>query len=522
LSIFKSFQQKQQKDVKNTKSKKAKPNKRLAEKLDHELPYVITLITIMAASGITPFGSFTKLARYKLLPFMMREARNIVGQVHILGEDPLSAMEKRGNASASRQYRDLLLGYVSTVRNGGDIASFLQSKMKSIFEYEVSIARQSVAKIGGLVDAYMIMQVIALSLYVVVVAMSSTPSSSMLPSSMSMDSPVFSYLLIFVILPAISIVILFALDKMVISSLIGAKSILMKGIYFSLGAIVLFAVLTATGITQKFIDPIYAFPIFLILAALMPAYKAQKIEKNMRAMDNELPSYLRDVAESRKAGLSPEKCIIYASERIRDSSFQSVVKSFSNQLEWGVPLRKIYENLVTSVKSWSALIHFRILIEAIESGGGYTTSLEILAQSSESQYNTEREKSSMLKPYFLIAFMVTALTSLTTLMVAQTFVDIGKGIAVPGSTTPVEQPVTKNGEMLTSTQMFAIGISGQSWMTGFLIGKISSGSFATGFRYSIMLLAISTGAMVMTQEFNISPSVFMSPPSTGQQATQSP
>jgi len=254
----------------------------------------------------------------------------------------------------------------------------------------------------------------------------------------------------------------------------------------------------------------------------MPAYKAQKIEKNMRAMDNELPSYLRDVAESRKAGLSPEKCIIYASERIRDSSFQSVVKSFSNQLEWGVPLRKIYENLVTSVKSWSALIHFRILIEAIESGGGYTTSLEILAQSSESQYNTEREKSSMLKPYFLIAFMVTALTSLTTLMVAQTFVDIGKGITVEGSTTPVEQPVADNGELLSSTQMFAIGISAQSWMTGFLIGKISSGSFATGFRYSIMLLAISTGAMVMTQEFNISPSVFMSPPSTGQQATQSP
>lgn len=506
MSIFKSLQKNQQK---GKRAKKQKPNKGLGEKLDRELPYVITLITIMAASGVTPFGSFTKLARYKLLPYIMKEARNIVGQVHILGEDPLTAMEKRANVSGSKQYRDVLLGYVSTVRNGGDIASFLQSKMKSIFEYDVAVARQSVAKIGGLVDAYMIMQVIALSMYVVVVALSSTSTSDLISADMS--SPVFSYLIVFVLLPAISLVILYALDKTVSSSLIGSKDILMKGIYFSLAAIVAFAVLTVTGAIQQAIDPVYAFPIFLIAASLWPAYKSMKYEKNMKGMESELPSYLRDIAESRKAGLSPEKCIVYASERIRDPVFQVVVKAFANQLEWGVPLRKIYENLTSLIKSWSALIHFRILIEAIESGGGYTTSLEILAQSSESSYNTEREKTSMLKPYFFIAFMVTALSSITTLMVAQTFMDINSTISVSGAESGAP-PAAE--ELLSSTQMFAIGIAAQSWMTGFLIGKISSGSFATGFRYSIMLLAISTGAAVMTQEFNIGPSAFFSPPSS--------
>lgn len=219
MPIFNSLKQK------SKSAKKPKPNKGLGERLDRELPYVITLITIMAASGITPFGSFTKLARYKLLPYIMREARNIIGQVHILGSDPLTAMEKRADNSASRQYRDLLMGYVSTVRNGGDIASFLQSKMKTIFEYEVSIARQSVAKIGGLVDAYMIMQVIGLSLYVVLVAMSSTSSSSALPVSLP-SSPVLSYLIVFVLLPGISFLILYVMDKVVFSTLVGAKEIL--------------------------------------------------------------------------------------------------------------------------------------------------------------------------------------------------------------------------------------------------------------------------------------------------------
>jgi flagellar protein FlaJ len=482
--------------------KKPKPPGGAAARLERELPYVVTLITIMAASGISPFGSFVKLARYKLLPNIMVEARKIVNQVHILGDDPLTAMEKRAESTGSRQYRDLLLGYVSTVRNGGDIASFLQNKMQSIFEYEVAIARQAIAKVGGLVDAYMIMQVIGLSLYVVVVALSSLPSSDLMPQTLS--SPVASYLIVFVILPAISIAILYALDKTatISSSLVGARRVLYRGVAFSAAAMAAFAILAFMGAFKPFIAPAYAFPLFLAAASAWPAYRSIKMERGMRGVESEMPSYLRDIAESRKAGLSPEKCIIYASERHRDARFQSIAKAFSNQLEWGVPLRKIYENLARTVRSRSALVHFRILIEAIESGGGYTASLDILAKSSESSQGAEKEKASMLKPYFMIAFMVTALTSVTTLMVAQTFMDVG-GSILPGSQ-PAPQTMGKD-----SIQLFSIGISAQSWMTGFLMGKISSGSFATGFGYALMLLAISAGAAVATIEFNISPSAFM-------------
>jgi flagellar protein FlaJ len=310
----------------------------------------------------------------------------------------------------------------------------------------------------------------------------------------------------------ISLAILFALDKTLSTTIIGIGKILKQGLLISFGALFAFVLLAATGSFEGIIDPIYAFPLFLIAASAWPAMKSMKAERNMKGMENELPSYLRDVAESRKAGLSPEKCIIYASERLRDPVFHKVIKTFANQIEWGVPLRKIYENLASSIKSWTALIHFRILIEAIESGGGYTTSLEILAQSSESSYNTDLERKSMLKPYVFIAFMVTALTSVTTLMVAQTFVEVNQGIfgaGIAAGATPPPAPADEG--PLDSTQMFAIGIAAQSWMTGFLVGKISSGSFGTGFRYAIILLVISMMAAVMTQELNISPSMFMGP-----------
>lgn len=484
------------------KAKDSKPKEKpgFATQLDRELPFVVTLVTIMAASGISPFGSFMKLARYKLLPNIMIEARKIVNQVHILGEDPVSAMEKRAQGTKSRQYRDLLLGYVSTVRNGGDIADFLHSKMQSIFESEVAIARQSIAKIGGLVDAYMIMQVIGLSLYVVVAALTSLPTGGVLPAMAI--SPTFSYLIVFVLLPVISIAILFALDKTVSSTLIGAKEMLLRGAMLSGTAIAGFGVIVLTGVLDGIIEPVYVFPIFLIAASAWPAYKSLSFEKNMKGMETELPSYLRDIAESRKAGLSPEKSIIYASDHLRNPEFHSVVKSFSNQLEWGVPLRKIYENLVEKVKSRMALIHFRILIEAIESGGGYTTSLDILAKSSEAVYNIENEKKSMLKPYFYIAFMVTAMMAITSLMVSQTFVEVSQTILPGGGSAGA--PDAQN-----SSKLFAIGITAQSWLTGFLIGKITTGSFAAGFKYAIMLVGIATAAAVMTLEFNLTPSIFL-------------
>lgn len=479
---------------------KQKEQPGFASRLDRELPFVVTLVTIMAASGISPFGSFMKLARYRLLPNIMIEARKIVNMVHILGEDPLTAMEKRANGTKSRQYRDLLLGYVSTVRNGGDIADFLQSKMQSVFEFEVALARQSIAKIGGLVDAYMIMQVIGLSLYVVVAALTSLPTGGVLPDMAI--SPAFSYLIVFVLLPVISLVILFVLDKTVTSTLVGAKEMLLRGAMLSGIAIFSFALILITGILDGMLDPVYAFPLFLVAASAWPAYKSLSFERNMKGMESELPSYLRDIAESRKAGLSPEKSIIYASDRLRNPDFHAVVRSFSNQLEWGVPLRKIYENLAEKVKSRMALIHFRILIEAIESGGGYTASLDILAKSSEAVYNIENEKKSMLKPYFYIAFMVTALMSITTLMVSQTFVEVSQTI-LPSTGTSVSP------DQQDSARLFAIGITAQSWLTGFLVGKISTGSFAAGFKYAIMLVAISTAAAVVTLEFNLTPSIFL-------------
>ncbi|MGH9910802.1 MAG: type II secretion system F family protein, partial [Nitrososphaerales archaeon] len=166
-------------EVGKAKGKTVKQSKGYAKKIDRELPYFITLITLMASSGISPFHSLKKIMTFDILPTMRKEAKSMVKQVEVLGVDPLSVMNKKAEETSSPMYQDFLAGYVSTVQTGGSIVNFLKSKMWSVFDLHAAKLRQLVTALSGLVDAYMIIQVVILTMYIMFVALSSTPSLSL-------------------------------------------------------------------------------------------------------------------------------------------------------------------------------------------------------------------------------------------------------------------------------------------------------------------------------------------------------
>ena len=138
------------------------------------------------------------------------------------------------------------------------------------------------------------------------------------------------------------------------------------------------------------------------------------------AAEEAMPSFLRDVTEARKIGLSPEKSIIHASKRKGYGRFTGILELLRSQMEWGVGLKKIFANIRRKIQSWPALIHFFILVETIEVGGGSANALEILAEYSEKNRDIEANKRSMLKPYIILAFIWSVLIALTTTIVALT------------------------------------------------------------------------------------------------------
>jgi flagellar protein FlaJ len=475
---------KQQKKLKVDKGKQVKQSKAYAGKIDSELPYFITLITLMASSGISPFHSLKKIMNYDILPILKKEATNMVKQVEVLGKDPLSVMNEKSEETSSTMYQDFLAGYVSTVQTGGSIVNFLKSKMWSIFDLKAAVSRQLVTKLAGLVDAYMIIQVVILTMYIMFVALSSTPtlSGSFLPDPSTLNR---SMVLFLILPPLMAGMLMFISHKMTSSTYLGTEKILIKSMIMTVVSVVPVIILSITGLASQpnFLSLPYLMSIALLVASIKPILDFKKIQSMNTAAERATPSILRDIAEARKTGLSPERCIVHGFKRKGYGIFSNVLNHAVSQLTWGVPLRRIFENIRADVKSWIVQINFKILIEVIESGGGYAEALDTLAKASEISYNVEKEKQAMLKPYVMIGFMIMGITAFTTLMVIDSFTGMAQLVSLPG-TTPTDPAITP--EM---RNMFATSIVVQAYLVGLFIGKVVTGTFAGGLMHAAMLVA---------------------------------
>ena len=79
--------------------------------------------------------------------------------------------------------------------------------------------------------------------------------------------------------------------------------------------------------------------------------------------------FLRDLVETRKTGLSPERCIQALSKRDY-GKFSNHLKTMSSGLSWGLSLRKIFDDFSNKVKNWLSQVNMYLLIDSIEIGGG--------------------------------------------------------------------------------------------------------------------------------------------------------
>jgi len=472
--------------------------KQKACEIDKEMPFTVMLFTLMAASGIAVYDAWKKMGRVSLLPETQKEAQEIVRQVEVLGYDPLTVMHRKAEEATSKTYRNFLAGYVSSVKSGINVVNFLRSKLRSILDRQSAAAFRSIERLGTLVEAYAVMLIVTLCIYILYVVMSTTATFESLSAGMaSSASQPLMYALIFLATPFTTLIFMAIANLARQSNLLSVKEVY-HSVVISCGAASGFFAAAMLLPQLGFIIEMLTLPglvtTCLLGISLPPAFAYQKIAKKNFAAEEAMPSFLRDVTESRKVGLSPVKSIVQATKRTGYGSFSETLRLVRSQIEWGVPLRKIFNNVKKQIRSWPVLIYFLILIETIEFGGGSAGALEILSDYSEKKKEIETDKRSTLKPYVILAFVWSVLIALTTSIVAITIYVLTQ-ITAPGAS-----PAMFN-SMQQQILMFSIGIILQCWMSGFFIGKISEGTFAAGFKYSAMLAVTGYVSLFLSQNY---------------------
>jgi flagellar protein FlaJ len=473
------------------------------DEIESELPFVVMLFTLLATSGVSLYESWKRLRNASLLPRFQKEADEVVRQVEVLGKDPLTAMYELTEKTGSRLYRDFLGGFISSIKSGGKVADYMQSKLRTIFELRSKAMTRSTEKIATLVEGYSVMLIVILCVYILYVLLSSTASLELMAGISIPTSPIIAYLVIFLLMPLISIIFMLVAHNIQKSTLLNLKSLYKKAIIPLAGSMGLFLVFILVPALSNSLGLPLLLTACLTIGVLPGAIQYYKITRVNYNAEKSLPSFLRDITESQKTGISPEKSIIHATKRRDYGRFSQFLELIRSQIEWGVSLKDIFENFKQKIHSWPVLVNFMMMVETIEVGGGPVRALELLSEYSEKEFEIQDNKRALLRPYVILAFVWSILIALTTTIVTMTMYILTK-LATPSLYEIM------SAELSGQIGLFSLGIIFQCWISGFFIGKISEGNFAAGLKYAALLAITAYASLVLSQ--NLMVGIFDVPP----------
>ncbi|MEM2053888.1 MAG: type II secretion system F family protein, partial [Nitrososphaerota archaeon] len=441
--------------------------------------------------------SLRRLSKGELMPNLAKIASIAHIKVDATGEDPVSAIEDMVKNVKSKEFKDLLLGYVSTLRSGGDVVHFLIRKTEMVFQSRTANMKIIGERLGMLMETYAAaIMMISLALYIVFIISRALPSEYF--SFPAEQFVVFSYL----IMPLMAGMFIYLADItqpkypftdkrplriFLMSSPVGIAFFILFVIPFyvePLKYIIPFSVTSdlivkfriLLGLERGYEATIAMCLSFLVLLA-PGAVAWEKYGKENFSILRGLTRFLRDLTETRKTGMSPEKCIMILSDRDY-SGFTKHLRLMSRQIGWGASLKKIYEDFKKRVHGWLARAGMFILIDSIDVGGGSPETFETLTTFMEDFEEVEREKRATLKPLMLVPYMTAAMLIIVIvilvvfmrnlLQIARMYISIAEFVHM----------------FLPPVVIIAI-------ISGFVAGKISEGTVAAGFKHAMIMAAMA-------------------------------
>ncbi len=467
-----------------------------ASNLEREMPFASAYISVMASGGIAPYISFKRLSEIELMPAMRSEAREIIKDVEIFGVDPLTAIEHAAKKNPLDIFKDFLAGYASTVIIGGDIGHFLERKAEDIFKTRALRVKAAAERLGMLLETFIIVMVLMSLCFYILFSVESIYSVGM-----GLGSGIILYTYVFT--PMLSMMFIYLAHSMQPKTpVVDMRPYKVFGVCGAVAMIIFLLLTDFMGfVTVPFftqfhsiIDLPVAIAITLFIATAPAAVVNSKISKKRTSIEFGINSFLRDLTEVRKTGLSPEKCIESLSNRDY-GEFTRELRKISSEISWGVPVKKVIMDFIKRTKSWMTQIIMFLLVETIDVGGGTIAMIESLARFNNLTHEVEKEKKMAVRPYIMMPyFAAILLVATTTMMIGFTASTLGVG--APG------QAATGGGKdlgpMITT---FVTSCIFHSYLIGIVAGKISEESIAAGFKHASLLVIIAVATAKLAPIF---------------------
>jgi len=437
--------------------------------LNNELAFVVGYMVVLAGGGVSPMATLKKISTMtQIFPAASKEAKRILVDIEVFGLDPITALERAATLNPARLFTELLLGYTTVLKTGGDFGSYLNVKLKEVFEFRSAGTKRAAETIGTMAEAYMtVTALLGLTLFVLYEVQAVLAHDTAGLQNL--------FLFAFVVVPFISAAFLWIIDS------VQAKEPLVDYRPYKI-----FAACAPVGI-GVFLLPI-PMPTYLHISlalfamTIVPTFYSMKFSREKRGLERALPAFIRDMAEGRKIGLAPETAI----EQLVNKNYGTLtkhVKKMGAQISWGLDLHKIVRTFIAEVHSWVTKTVGVLMVEVVDVGGGTVRSFSDMADFTRKINDIEDEKRGALKPYILVMYFAGVIVVVTTFLMAYLLTS-----AVPtSSTTPAIFPTLDPAvvDLLFTASIF------EGWVVGMVAGKMGGGNVSDGFKHSLILVGIS-------------------------------
>jgi flagellar protein FlaJ len=226
---------------------------------------------------------------------------------------------------------------------------------------------------------------------------------------------------------------------------------------------------------------------FFLATGTFGVYEYLRLRR-VRKIDDRFPDFVRDLAESRRAGMTFTKAILYASKG-NYGVLTSEIKKISQQISWGSSVEEALDAFASRVRTKLIRRIISLIIEASRSGGNVADVLDAASKDARELRLLERERRGSMMSYVAVIYVGMGVFLLIIAILCSSLIPAMTGEASRGLSGAIGGPNLITQDEIVPVFFYTNLV--QSIGMGLVTGVFEEGNMASGVKH-IFIMALVT------------------------------
>jgi archaeal flagellar protein FlaJ len=208
----------------------------------------------------------------------------------------------------------------------------------------------------------------------------------------------------------------------------------------------------------------------------------------VRKIDAVFPDFVRDLASSRRAGMTFTKAILFTSKGSY-GLLTKEIKKIAQEISWGSSVEEALSSFAKRINTTSVKRTISLIIEASRSGGNVADVLDVAAEDALEIKQLEGERRVNMLSYVVVIYVAMLVFMAIIAILAGVFIPTITGSAAEGLATTMG-----GGNIVgqqTIIQLFYFATIAQSMGTGLVAGIFEDGHIQSSVKHVFILVLIT-------------------------------